>query len=322
MKLIIQIPCYNEEESLPQTLSDLPREIPGIDVVEWLVINDGSVDHTEETARANGVDHIVNFTHNRGLARAFTAGLEECIKQGADIIVNTDADNQYCADDIPKLVEPILRKRAEIVVGARDIAHIKHFSLTKKLLQKFGSMVVRIVSKTEIHDAPSGFRAFSRDAAIQLNVFNDYTYTLETIIQAGQKGMAITSVPVRINGETRPSRLIRSVPSYLKQSIVTILRIFITYQPFKFFSYCGLFTFFAGFLVELRFLYYFYFGEGSGKIQSVILSALLMGSGLLLYMVALLSDLISVNRQLLENIRARQQALEDQIKEDKRGNDG
>ncbi len=183
-------------------------------------------------------------------------------------------------------------------------------------------MVVRIVSKTEIHDAPSGFRAFSRDAAIQLNVFNDYTYTLETIIQAGQKGMAITSVPVRINGETRPSRLIRSVPSYLKQSIVTILRIFITYQPFKFFSYCGLFTFFAGFLVGLRFLYYFYFGEGSGKIQSVIMSALLMGSGLLLYMVALLSDLISVNRQLLENIRARQQALEDQIKEDKRGNDG
>ncbi|MEL6321334.1 MAG: glycosyltransferase family 2 protein, partial [Cyanobacteria bacterium J06626_14] len=207
MKLIIQIPCFNEEETLGLTLSDLPRHVPGVDQVEWLIINDGSSDRTVEVAKACGVDHIVSFNHNRGLAAGFMAGLDAALKAGADIVVNTDADNQYCAADIPQLIEPIIRGEAEIVIGARPIQKIDHFSPVKKFLQGFGSWVVRLASNTKIPDAPSGFRAYSRDAAMQMNVFNEYTYTLETIIQAGQKGMAITSVPIRTNGYLRPSRL-------------------------------------------------------------------------------------------------------------------
>ncbi len=234
-KLIIQIPCYNEEATLGLTLSQLPRQIPGVEEVEWLIINDGSRDRTVEVAQAAGVDHIVDFQQNQGLAKGFMAGIDACLKAGADIIVNTDADNQYCADDIPKLIQPILDGTAEIVVGARPIQEIKDFSPVKKFLQKLGSWVVRIASNTDIPDAPSGFRAISREAAIRLNVFNEYTYTLETIIQAGQRGMAITYVPIRTNGYLRPSRLVKSIPAYIQRSIITIIRIFMTYRPLQFF---------------------------------------------------------------------------------------
>ena len=313
MKLIIQIPCYNEENSLPLTLAALPRTIPGVENVEWLVINDGSSDRTVQVAKEHGVDHIVSFPRNQGLARAFLAGIEASLQAGADIIVNTDADNQYCADDIPTLVEPILKGEAEIVVGARQIEEIDHFSLAKRYLQKLGSWVVRLVSKTQIPDAPSGFRAFSRQAAMRINVFNDYTYTLETIIQAGQKGMAITSVPVRTNKHLRPSRLIKSVPTYIRQSILTILRVFMTYKPLMFFMIPGIAAFAAGMVISLRFVYFFFTEGGSGHIQSLILAALLLGSGFFLGVVGLLADLISVNRKLLEKIDWRVQQLEERI---------
>ena len=315
MKLIIQIPCYNEEATLAITLSALPRKIPGVDVVEWLIIDDGSTDKTSSVAKACGVDHVVHLPRNQGLARGFMAGLEACIKAGADIIVNTDADNQYCAEDIPKLIEPILSGQAEIVVGARPIAETKHFSPMKKLLQKLGSAVVRFASKTSIPDAPSGFRAISRNAAMQLNVFSEYTYTLETIIQAGQKNMAITSVPIRTNEDLRPSRLVKSIPSYVQRSILTIFRIFITYRPFQFFSAFSTLFFGLGFLLGVRFLYFFFTGNGSGHVQSLILAALLMALGGMLIMLALLADLISVNRKLLEKIDWRVQKLEESIKE-------
>lgn len=305
MKLIIQIPCYNEEETLPVTLRQLPRKLDGIDVIEYLVVDDGSTDRTAEVAKAHGVDHIVRLPRNRGLAKAFMAGLDASIKAGADVIVNTDADNQYCADDIGRLVEPILLANAEIVVGARKITEIEHFSPLKKCLQRVGSWVVRVVSKTNVPDAPSGFRAMSRRAAMQLNVFSDYTYTLETIIQAGQKGMAITHVPVRTNPYLRPSRLIKGTHRYILKSVVTVFRIFVTYRPFLFFSIVGTVSSSVGFLIGLRYLYFFFTGEGRGHVQSLILAALLLGSGFLLALVGLLADLISVNRQLLERLNWR-----------------
>jgi glycosyltransferase involved in cell wall biosynthesis len=234
-KLIIQIPCFNEEKALPVTLKELPRELPGISKIEWLIIDDGSTDRTVEVAKELGVDHVVRLINHQGLAKGFMAGLQACIDNGADIIVNTDADNQYYAGDIPKLIQPILDGKAEIVVGARPISEIKHFSPLKKLFQKWGSWMVRKVSHTDVEDAPSGFRAISREAAMHLHVFSEYTYTLETIIQAGQKGMAIISVPVRTNDFLRKSRLIHSIPAYLARSSNTILRIFMTYQPLEFF---------------------------------------------------------------------------------------
>jgi glycosyltransferase involved in cell wall biosynthesis len=321
MKLIIQIPCYNEEATLGVALSALPRDIPGIDKVEWLIIDDGSRDKTVEVARQYGVDHVVRLPRNQGLAKGFVAGLDACLRAGADIIVNTDADNQYCADDIPKLIEPILKGEAEIVVGARPIDEIQHFSPMKKALQKLGSWVVRIASKTDIPDAPSGFRAMSRKAAMQLNVFNEYTYTLETIIQAGQKNMAIVSVPIRTNGDLRPSRLVKSIPSYINRSILTIVRIFMTYKPFRFFVVPGIVAFSLGFLAGLRFIYFYLIGHGTGHIQSVILSALLMGTGFFLCMTGLLADLISVNRKLLEKIDWRIRQIEENMpdNEDDRG---
>jgi glycosyltransferase involved in cell wall biosynthesis len=303
-KLIIQIPCFNEAETLAITLAALPRSVPGFDSVEWLVIDDGSQDDTVRIARENGVDHVVSHVCNQGLARTFMTGLEACLRLGADVIVNTDADNQYNADDIPALVRPIIEKRAEMVVGARPVESIKHFSLPKKLLQKCGSWVVRLASGTDIPDAPSGFRAISRAVAQRLMVFNDYTYTLETIIQAGQKGIAVTSVPIRVNEDLRPSRLVKSIPSYIKRSIVTIIRIFVIYRPFRFFATIGAVLFAAGFLIGLRFVYYYFQGDGAGHIQSVILSAVLFGMGFQTILVAFLADLLAANRKLLEDIRS------------------
>ena len=309
-KLIIQIPCYNEEGSLEVTLAELPRELPGVDTVEWLIINDGSIDKTVEVAQAYGVDHIVNFEHNQGLAKAFMAGIEACLKANADIIVNTDADNQYCADDIPKLIEPILSGRAEIVVGARPIRQIKHFSPTKKVLQKLGSWVVRMASNTKILDAPSGFRAISREAALRLNVFSEYTYTLETIIQAGQKGMVITSVPIRTNGYLRPSRLVKSIPSYVKRSLLTILRIFMTYKPLRFFVVLGSIPFSLGSLLGIRWLILFLSGTPKAHVPSLILAAILILIGFQLWMFGLVADLMAVNRKMLEDIQLRLRRLE------------
>ncbi len=313
-KLIIQIPCYNEEATLPITLAELPKQVQGIDVVEWLIIDDGSVDNTIEVAKKHGVHHVVKLPNNQGLARAFIAGLEACVKAGADIIVNTDADNQYSAKDIPKLVSPILEGKAEIVIGARPIAEIEHFSPLKKFLQQLGSFAVRKASNTNIPDAPSGFRAISRSAAMKLNVFNSYTYTLETIIQAGLKNMAITSVPIETNEMLRPSRLIKSIRVYIQRSIATIIRIFMTYKPFRFFAMPGAITFCCGFLIGLRFLIYYILGSGTGHIQSLILAGLLLGAGFFLFVIGLLSDLISVNRQLLEKIDWRVQNLEEHFR--------
>jgi len=309
-KLIIQIPCYNEEATLGITLSELPRQLPGVDCVEWLVVDDGSRDRTVEVAKACGVDYIVNLPTNQGLAKAFMAGLEGALKAGADIIVNTDADNQYCAEDIPKLIQPILLKEAEIVIGARPILDIEHFSPTKKLLQKLGSWVVRLASQTDIPDAPSGFRAFSREAAMQLNVFNEYTYTLETIIQAGQKGMAITSVPIRTNGYLRPSRLVKSIPVYIKRSIFTIFRIFMTYKPLRFFLLLGGVPFTIGFGLGFRWLIYFLLGTERTRIPSLILAAILMLMGFQLWILGLVADLLAVNRKLLEEIQLRMRRAE------------
>ena len=303
MKLIIQIPCYNEAETLAIALGALPREVEGFDKVEWLIINDGSTDETVKVAKECGVDHIVNFKHNQGLAKGFMAGLKECLKQGADVIVNTDADNQYEADDIPKLTQPIIDHKAEYVIGARPISQTEHFSSTKKFLQKLGSWVVRKASKTDIPDAPSGFRAISKECAMQLNVYNNYTYTLETIIQAGQKNMAIASVPIRTNEDLRPSKLLSSIPNYIKKSVVTIVRISVVYNPFSFFMSMAVILFIPGFILGLRFLYYYFTGDGEGHMQSVVLAGVLMGMGFQTGLIAFIADLLSVNRKLLEEIK-------------------
>jgi glycosyltransferase involved in cell wall biosynthesis len=310
MKLIIQIPCYNEASTLPATLKHLPRQVEGFDCVEWLIINDGSTDDTVGVAKANGVDHIVSFAKNQGLARVFMAGLDACIKRGADIIVNTDADNQYDARDIPLLTKPILDKKADLVIGARPISDMKHFPLIKKQLQQLGSWVVRRASKTDIPDAPSGFRAMSREAALRMNVFNDYTYTLETIIQAGQKHMSVISVPVRVNEDLRPSRLVKSIPSYVRKSIVTIVRIFVVYKPFRFFATLGALMFSAGLVIGLRFLYYYFRDGGAGHVQSLIFASILLGIGFQTMLVAFLADLLAVNRRLMEDVQFRLRKIE------------
>jgi glycosyltransferase involved in cell wall biosynthesis len=298
-------PCYNEAGTLAIALKNLPRKVSGFDTVEWLIIDDGCTDDTVCVAHDNGIDHVVQHTRNQGLARGFMTGLDACLRLGADVIVNTDADNQYNADDIPALTAPILAKRAEIVVGTRPIETIAHFSPIKKFLQKLGSWVVRIASNTDIPDAPSGFRAMSRNAAQRLVVFNDYTYTLETIIQAGQKNMAIASVPIRVNEDLRPSRLVRSIPSYIKRSIFTIVRIFVIYRPFRFFGAIGGILFGTGFLIGLRFLWKYLGGAGEGHVQSLILAALLLGMGFQTILVAFLADLLAANRKLMEEVRYR-----------------
>ena len=309
MKVIIQIPCYNEAETLGIALSALPREIPGVDTVEWLIIDDGSTDDTVAVARAHGVDHVVQHRRNQGLARGFMTGLRAGLERGADIIVNTDADNQYNANDSPALVQPLIDGSADMVIGARPIQTIKHFSPVKKFLQRLGSWVVRVASRTSVPDAPSGFRAISRDTARHLVVFNEYTYTLETIIQAGQRNLAIQSVPVRVNEDLRPSRLLKSIPSYIQRSLATIVRVLVIYRPFQFFATIGAIIFGAGVLLGVRFLYLQWTGQGLGNIQSVILSGSLLVVGFQTFLVAFLADLLSANRKLLEDIRAQMLAV-------------
>jgi glycosyltransferase involved in cell wall biosynthesis len=306
MKLIIQVPCLNEEDSLPVTLAELPRELPGFDVVEWLVIDDGSTDRTAEVARACGVHHVVRHSANLGLARAFMTGIEAGLQAGADVIVNTDADNQYFAGDIATLVAPILAGRAQIVIGARPIADIATFSPLKKLLQKLGSAVVRLASGADIPDAPSGFRAYHKDAAHKLFVLNSYTYTLETIIQAGRKGVPMTSVPVRVNADMRPSRLVRGIFDYVTRSGLTIVRISLLYRPVRFFAALALLTAIPGLAGIGRFLVYYFRGDGDGHVQSLILSGALVAMAMVLLTAGILADLIAANRLLLEDIRARQ----------------
>ena len=306
MKLIIQIPCLNEEETLPVTLAALPRQMAGFDVVEWLVVDDGSADRTSEVAHGHGVDHIVRHPSRRGLARAFMSGLEASLRAGADVIVSTDADNQYDAACIPALVAPILAGRAQMVVGVRPVARIPTFSPLKKLLQRLGSWAVRVASGTRIPDAPSGFRAYHREAALQLYVLDSYTYTLETIIQAGRKGIPLEWVPVEVNGTLRPSRLMTGMADYMRRSALTILRVFIVYKPLRFFTLLAFLIALPGLVGVIRFVVYYAMGEGSGHIQSLVIAAALLGSAAIVQIGGLLADVIAANRSLLEDIRARQ----------------
>jgi glycosyltransferase involved in cell wall biosynthesis len=305
VKLIIQIPCLNEEHTLPKTLEDLPKQIEGIDSIETLIINDGSTDKTVEVAKKLGVHHVLQFTNNKGLAKAFIAGINQSLKLGADIIVNTDADNQYFGGDIVKLIQPILKKDADIVVGDRQVETIRHFSPVKIFLQKFGSWVVRQLSGTEIPDATSGFRAYSRDAALQLNVVSDFTYTVETIISAGKKNLAIAHVPVKTNTKLRESRLFPSIRVYLQRSLVTMLKVYSMYRPLRLFTLAGGTTFLLGFAIGCRYLFFFFMGQTEGHIQSLILSAILLIVGFQIIMMGIAAELISVNRQLLEDIQVR-----------------
>ncbi len=315
MKLVIQIPCLNEEESLPITLSALPKHIDGIDEIKVLIVNDGSTDRTIEVAKKHGISDFVNFTHNKGLAKAFSAGLNKALEMGADIIVNTDADNQYNASDIEKLVRPIIDGNADIVIGSRPVNKISHFSIIKKMLQNFGSFVMRCVSSTSVKDAPSGFRAFSRNAAIQMNIFDNYTYTLETIIQAKAKGLVIENVEIDVNPELRRSRLFSNIFVYIRRSIFTMLRMFIVYRPFRFFITVGILFLLAGLIPGVRFVWYFLTGDGQGHIQSLILAAILLLTGVQVSLIAVLSELIAINRKLLEDIQSRVKSADLQNKQ-------
>lgn len=310
MKLIIQIPCYNEAETLEIALNDLPKRLEGIDEIEYLIINDGSKDATVEVAKNWGVHHVVSFKKNKGLAKGFMAGLDGCLRNGADIIVNTDADNQYCAEDIQKLIQPILEEQADIVIGARPIDETEHFSFIKKKLQHFGSWVVRRASNTDIPDAPSGFRAFSREAAMRINVVNDYTYTLETIVQAGREKIAITSVPIRTNAELRPSRLFNSIWGYVKKSMLTILRAYMMYKPLKCFTYLAIPPVVFGIAIGVRFLIYYIQGTGSGHVQSLILACTMIIIGFLTFMIGLLADVLAANRKILQDTQYQVRRME------------
>ncbi len=310
MKLIIQIPCYNEAETLEVALNDLPEHIDGIDEIEYLVINDGSQDNTVEVARNWGVHHIVSFKQNQGLAKGFLAGLDGCLRCGADIIVNTDADDQYKGADIEKIVRPILDGEADIVIGARPIDETEHFSYIKKKLQHLGSWAVRRASKTDIPDAPSGFRAFSREAAMKLNVVNDYTYTLETIVQAGRENIPMMSVPIRTNAELRPSRLFKSMWGYVKKSILTILRAYVMYKPLKAFTYLCVPFLAIGIGIGIRFLYYMSIGQSGGKVQSLILGCTLIIIGVLVFVIGILADTIAANRRILQDIQFHVKSIE------------
>ncbi len=311
MKLIIQIPCLNEEDSLPVTLKHLPRQIEGISQVEILVINDGSTDRTEEVAREQGVQHIVKFSRRQGLARAFQAGLDACLKLGADIIVNTDADNQYQGEDIVQLIQPVLSGDAQMVVGCRDIENIPHFSKTKKRLQRVGSWVVRHLSETDVPDTTSGFRAYSREAALKLNVISDFTYTLDTIIQAGSRSISIEHVPVHTNEKLRESRLFSGIGEYLKRSLLALIRIYTMYRPLRVFTYVGSTFIFIGLLITVRFLITLIINPTvSRHVQSLIFAGVFFIIGFQVVIIGLLSDIIAANRRLLEDILYRVKKME------------
>jgi glycosyltransferase involved in cell wall biosynthesis len=310
MKLIIQIPCLNEEEVLPVTLSDLPRQVEGFDEVEWLVIDDGSTDRTVEVARAHGVDHIVRLTSNKGLAQAFQAGLDASLKLGADVIVNTDADNQYNAADIPKLLGPILRGEADLVVGDREVQTIDHFSPVKKSLQRLGSWVVRRASETSVPDTTSGFRAYNREAALQVQVVSRFTYTLETVIQAGKMLVAIDHVPIRTNPKLRESRLFQSISSYVRTNAASIFRIYATYEPLRVFLIAASVIGVIALFVWGRFLILFIQGEGEGHIQSVVLGAMLFVVAVQLAALGVIGDLLANNRVLIQRALERTRRIE------------
>lgn len=310
MKLIIQIPCYNEAATLPTTIADLPDRVEGFDRIELLVIDDGSSDGTAETASSLGVNHVVRLKRNTGLAHAFAVGVEEALRQGADVIVNTDADNQYQGSGIAKLVSPILRGDADIVVGDRGVQNIQQFSRIKKLLQRVGSWVVRWASATDVPDATSGFRAFSREAALRMNIFSTYTYTLETLIQAGRMGLEVASIPIDTNEELRESRLISSIPQYVFRSIMTILRIFLMYEPLRVFLSLGTIPVLIGGMLIVRFGYFYVQGQGQGHVQSLIIAAILIVLGFQTFLLGLLADLIARNRRLQEEARYRIRKLD------------
>lgn len=315
--LVIQIPCHNEEDSLPRVLADLPTALAGVARIIPLVIDDGSTDDTGAVARAHGAQ-VLRLSSNGGLARAFVAGLDRAVALGADIIVNTDGDGQYRGADIGRLVEPVLAGRADLVIGTRPIASVREFSPIKKRLQRLGSWVTRVASGTSVEDAPSGFRAMSRAAAMRLHVFNRYTYTVETIIQAGQKGLAVETIPIEVNPAARPSRLARSTSQYVLRQMMTIVRIFMTYRPFAFFAVPGALAFLAGFALGVRFLIYYFTTGGQGHIQSLLLATLLLGSGFFLVVIGLVADLIAVNRSLLERVDWHLRQLEERRGDGKR----
>jgi glycosyltransferase involved in cell wall biosynthesis len=313
MKLIIQIPCYDEGSQLPETLADLPREVPGIDQVEWLVIDDGSTDDTVEVARAHGVDHIVRLTNNKGLAAAFQAGLDACLKLGADVIVNTDADNQYYGADIERLVGPIISGHADMVVGDRETDTIEHFSPLKKRLQRLGSAVVRRASDTTVPDTTSGFRAYNREAALQLSVVSKFTYTLESIIQAGKMVVAVDHVPIRTNQKTRESRLFPSMWSYVRRNTVSIFRVYSLYEPLRVFMAAAALVALVGVVIWARFVYFFLSGEGQGHIQSLILGATLFIVAVQLAALGVLGDILAGSRVLQQRILERVRRVELQV---------
>ena len=318
MKLIIQIPCYNEENHLPGTLADLPDEIDGIDVIERLIIDDGSTDETERIAKKLGVEHTVRFATNRGLAAAFRVGIQRCVELGADIIVNTDGDNQYRGADIEKIVRPIIEGKADLVIGDRQTWSHPEFGLIKKILQRLGSRLISYFARTPIPDATSGFRAFKRDAALQLNILSDYTYTHETSIQAGLHNLKVESVPIKINPKTRASRLFSSTFSYIWNSGINILRIYTLYRPLKIFTLMALVNFILGTGLGVRFLYYYFIDEGGGHVQSLIMSAILFNLSFVLFVVGVMSDLIGFNRRLLEEMVMRMRRMQGQLTSDEK----
>ena len=310
MKVFIQIPCFNEEETLPQTVADIPREIEGVDTVEILIIDDGSSDRTTDVAREIGVDHIIVNKRNQGLAASFRNGLDACLKLGADIIVNTDGDNQYAGWDIPKLIAPILDGTADIVIGDRQTDRIEHFSKGKKLLQKLGSGLVRSLSGTEVPDAVSGFRAYSRDAALQMNIVSSFSYTIETVIQAGTKQLAVTSVPVETNAKTRESRLFSSIPRFIQRQVDTIVRMYSMYKPLRVFLAIGILLVVIGSIPIARFLFFYFSGDGAGHVQSLILGGTLLILGFVTFLIGLLADLVGFNRRLIEIVLEKVRRLE------------
>jgi glycosyltransferase involved in cell wall biosynthesis len=310
MKLIVQIPCYNERETLPQTVGAIPRELPGIESVELLVVDDGSDDGTAEVARNLGVEHIVRHKVNKGLARAFMSGIDAALHLGADIIVNTDGDNQYGGHQIPVLIQPILEGRADIVIGDRKTWQNPHFSRFKRLLQRIGSYVVANLSRTSVPDAVSGFRAMTRDAALQTNIVSPFSYTIEMLIQAGQRRLSIVSVPIETNAPTRPSRLFKSIPHFLRNSVTTIIRIYAMYHPLRMFFYIGTVLTVIGFAPIVRFLYFYAIGEGGGHVQSLVIGGAMLVMGFTAYLISLIADIVNFNRQLIEETLQRVTTIE------------